>query len=614
MIPACDFDTALGSSTRGWQSSCDLKFGTSVGAVGFRKFPNPRFDREKWLAQTQKSGGIDLGDASLEPPFRFGISCASCHASFDPVNPPKNVNKPNWFNINTTIGNQYLMISQIFASGFAKNSLEYQTFAHSRPGTVDTSVFPNDQIHNPGTMNPIMNLGKRPVFNELVETWRRTQTCTDTSRPSAVMGQPRLACTCNESGTRCYEKSKHMDTVFHELKGGEDSTGVINSILRVYLNIGTCSETCWLNHLTDLHVLDKSARNYGETPVDIGQCRRDCSNFRALEDRVELERDFLVSAEPRDLVKAMQFQTEKQLEDYIEGGRGFGEGSVRRGEKVYTQNCAGCHSSVPEAERGNYLSTDNQGRRRDWLGSDERIKNSSIGTFDCRARHTNHLKNHIWSPYSSDNVKAQGLGFYRAPSLLSSWAFAPFLHNNALGPAETFDPSVMGRLKLFEASMQSLLHPELREHKILLTTDEVRIPLVSLSGNIDIVIPKGVRVARLGSFRHKDFFNDLIIAVGDRLPWKTNGKSTLPVANTNSTTTRAKEMSKALAVSDIFSQILFELTQSTRHEIRLDEARLEKLGEIYSNCSDTIEDQGHVFGNQLSEGDKKDLTAFMETL
>ncbi|WP_291997301.1 hypothetical protein [Candidatus Accumulibacter sp. ACC012] len=25
-------------------SACDLKFGTSTGALGIRKFPNPRFD------------------------------------------------------------------------------------------------------------------------------------------------------------------------------------------------------------------------------------------------------------------------------------------------------------------------------------------------------------------------------------------------------------------------------------------------------------------------------------------------------------------------------------------------------------------------------------------
>jgi len=54
--PACDLqDAALdrsdphaanGKDQR--QSPCDLKFGTSTGALGFRKFPNPRFDAAAW--------------------------------------------------------------------------------------------------------------------------------------------------------------------------------------------------------------------------------------------------------------------------------------------------------------------------------------------------------------------------------------------------------------------------------------------------------------------------------------------------------------------------------------------------------------------------------------
>ena len=36
------------------QSACDLKFGTSTGALGLRKFPNPRFDAQKWK---QVNGG-----------------------------------------------------------------------------------------------------------------------------------------------------------------------------------------------------------------------------------------------------------------------------------------------------------------------------------------------------------------------------------------------------------------------------------------------------------------------------------------------------------------------------------------------------------------------------
>ncbi len=56
--PACDFKDAPldAKDVHGKEgkvdqrhSSCDLAFGTSTGALGVRKFPNPRFDKEKWV-------------------------------------------------------------------------------------------------------------------------------------------------------------------------------------------------------------------------------------------------------------------------------------------------------------------------------------------------------------------------------------------------------------------------------------------------------------------------------------------------------------------------------------------------------------------------------------
>ena len=43
-----------------------------------------------------------------------------------------------------------------------ESSLEWQIFAHARPGTVDTSAVPNDQVSNPGTMNALINLRAAP--------------------------------------------------------------------------------------------------------------------------------------------------------------------------------------------------------------------------------------------------------------------------------------------------------------------------------------------------------------------------------------------------------------------------------------------------------------------
>lgn len=630
--PACDMPSIDGKQM---QSACDLKFGTSAGAVGFRKFPNPRFDRAKWEAV--KGNSIDnwdgysksITDMSLEPPFRIGISCAMCHISFDPVRPPADPNHPTWMNLSATAGSQYLYIAHVFGSGFAKDTLERQAFTNSRPGVVDTSAFPNDQVHNPGTANAIINFTKRPTFTETVNTWRRVSEC--------PAGSNEDSCTCNPQGSRCYQKATLAQPVLHVLKGGEDSVGEDNAVMRVYVNIGACAEQCWMNHLTDIRVFDKSTRNYGQTPFDIGQCRRDCPGFRALEDRVEMERNFLLAANSFDLYKAKNFSTADELIPYIENERKFGEGSVARGRQVYAQSCARCHSSQKDSlDNRDFLARDPKGKRIDWLSNEERINADEVGTFECRSQHSNHQKGHVWEAYGSEDYQAlgpvrnlqneakDGRGRYRPISLLSVWAFAPFMHNNAVGPevcaasaqeyslnvegvssCTKFDPSVEGRLTLFERSMDDLLHPEKRGKKRTLTSADMRIPLGPrlLDGNkknhgFTLVIPKGISVARIGSFRHRDFISDMGAAISNQLT----------MGNTSATPAQKK------MAMEVIKQMVADLRKSKNHDLVLNEALLRKLGGAYSNCTDEFEDKGHNFGSELPEQSKKDLTAFMETL
>ena len=147
-------------------------------------------------------------------------------------------------------------------------------------------------------MNAILNFDKRPLFaNEKVNKWRSVGSC--------AAGASEQSCWCEpgKSG-KCWEKSLKAESVNHILKGGEDSIGIQEAVQRVYFNIGSCSEACWVNHLTDLKQVDPNQRNFGQTAFDIGQCRRDCPNFRAIEDRLPDIVSFLVSQRPPDLYKA----------------------------------------------------------------------------------------------------------------------------------------------------------------------------------------------------------------------------------------------------------------------------------------------------------------------
>src|SRR5262249_53309645 len=151
-------------------------------------------------------------------------------------------------------------------------------------------------------------------------------------------------------------------------------------------------------------------------------------------------------------------------------------------------------------------------RRKDFLSNENPIELRVVGTFAGRARHSNHMPSRVWAEYAAlglrdakvdpdikQGVKGRGRGFYRPPSLLSVWAYAPFMHNNAIGPEVCgkpankntdfysspyvdqndkplanappclpFDPSVEGRYQLFKLSMEQLLYPDKRPRKVTL--------------------------------------------------------------------------------------------------------------------------------------------------
>ena len=663
--PGCDFKDPDGLGNK--QNPCDLEFGTSTGALGFRKFPNPRFDAAKW----RKVNGGQLGtwegyarrvptapgstmmvshlaDGSIEPPFLIGMACSACHVSFNPANPPQDPAFPEWENLKLLVGNQYIRSSEIMASGMPTDSPEWQLFSHERPGTVDTSAIPNDIVHNPGTMNAIINFTQRPTFaNEKVMKWRKTGSC--------PAGADVTACWCEPGKPgKCWERSLEEEAVPHVLKGGEDSVGLNEAIQRVYFNIGSCSEECWLNHLTDLRQLDPQARNFGQTPFDIGQCRRDCAGFRAIEDRLDFIASFFLSAQPTDLYQARKLDDRGDLVEQLETE--FGKGSVARGRAVFATNCARCHSSQPGpfTDATDFLA-EKSGHRIDWMGSDKATPVSEVGTYRCRSLHSNHMKGHVWEEYGSEtyrerpgdpniqDVSGGGRGYYRNVSLINVWAYAPFMHNNAIGPEVcgkpgipgtdlyrspyvergsykraanapacwAYDPSVEGRYKLFKASMEELLTPpEQRAPKVSLLDNDIRIELGlrtfrhRKARTFKVSVPAGLPAGRLVSLNFKPFVVDMVRADHDRANLKR--ELTASLGSEKAANERIRWLNQVRR--RILKNALFT------HSLRLDPEDATALFKMYDTCTADIENEGHPFGSSLSAEDKKALTAFLATL
>lgn len=700
-LDADDPHTARGTLDQR-QSSCDLAFGTSTGALGFRKFPNPRFDAARWRALNGSLATWDgisstlvaktgvpsdarvsrLADASYEPPFLIGMTCGACHVAFDPAHPPKDPAHPEWIDIRGLVGNQYSHITEILGSGMPTSSLEWQMFAHPRPGVTDTSAVSHDQVNNPGTINAIINLSQRPTFSgEAITKWRKTTSCAADAHEDRCWCEPARNGKCWQRETRSDDvTSVHvggvavsLPGVHHMLKGGEDSIGAREAIQRVYLNIGSCAEQCWANHLSDPRQLDPDSRGFGQTPVAIGACRRDCPSFRAIEDRLGNVLDFLFSAESdaTDLYVARDHErvakaraegrpaparyTRNDLVRDLEAE--FGRGAVARGRAVFAQRCARCHSSIAESGAGPFTSRDfdavasghPRALRADFLGNDEVVPATEVGTFRCRALHSNNMAGHLYMEYASDAVRArpivpdiperdelknEGRGYYRNPSLVNLWATAPFMHNNAVGPelcgkpanarndffrpryvdaegrllAEQpacvrYDPSVEGRFALYKRSMHELLYPNARGTKATLTSEPVIADVgvrnwnghdeQALAGPGRVTLPAAIPAGWLNGLAHKTLIEDLYLAEHDPRMLERAGKGeAIP------------------ALRAIAERLLADPRRFA--ELFTDDRAL--VLDRYETCTETIENQGHRFGEDLPEADKNALTAFLATM
>jgi hypothetical protein len=207
------------------------------------------------------------------------------------------------------------------------------------------------------------------------------------------------------------------------------------------------------------------------------------------------------------------------------------------------------------------------------------------------------------------------------------------MHNNAIGPeicggvpdehytspyvdeaghplpdppgCRRFDPSVEGRFSLFKASMHELLYPQTRIPKVTRFDRPVTItlPLAVRNGNevryaaATIVFPPGTPSSRIGNFRHKEFANDVLLAQVD--PAKLREKYGARYGSRNGEPI-------AVAIEDAARTLL-------DNPARLLEVGGE-LRALYSNSLALRENDGHRFGEDLSDTDKNALIAFLATL
>jgi hypothetical protein len=564
-------------------------YGKASGVLGFRLFPNPEFNaeaRKNWDGARFMSDPAYYNNNRLVRPYRVGVACGACHIAPHPTNPPADPENPAWENLASAIGNQYIREGKVFGPNVTKGGLFYEMLQAQPPGTSDTSRIATDHINNPNAINPIFLLGER----------------------ERIAVSEKLA-----GGTLALPGTKEeMPGVAHILKDGADSIGIPGATIRVFVNIGMFSEYWLTRHNRMLGLVPQK-------PFEIAYAREHSIFWLATEERLANIAAFFRKLQPYHLENAPGGR-ERITRD---------EAVMSRGKIVFSESCAGCHSSkqppapiqaqTAEAKewfRAEVMKADFL--ENNFLSNEKRYPVSEIKTNSARALGTNAKAGHVWDNFSSQTYKEispvnelelynpfeesnpikfrpkdhdTGPGYYRTPSLISLWSSAPFFHNNMLGQF-TGDPSVDGRLRAFDDAAQKLLWPEKRLGKASIWRTENECGLHVRKEYLPELLAKHANA--------EGYVNLEKIPVGTPINL---------IANLQPNPGQAVELLVKIQKTLLAIKVGNLSGEAANAEWRKIVPDLLAA----NNAPDFIEDEGHYFGTDLPDSDKQALIEFLRT-
>jgi len=637
-------------------------YGYPTGIVGLRLFPNPDFNdgaAAKWDAKRYYEDKDYYERKELVRPYRVGMSCGFCHVGPNPVKPPDDPENPKWENLSSNVGAQYFWVDRIFSWEHDPSNYMYQLLHTSRPGSLDTSLVSTDYINNPRSMNAVYQLGPRLA---VARRWGK-----ETLTGGGLHNRQFNDYVQDGPLTKFFEKPGTVWTP-RVLKDGADSVGALGALNRVYLNIGLYSEE-WLRHFNPL------AGGKAITPIEISVARKNSAYWLATEAQTPaMALFFLKTTGPHRLKDAP-------------GGAAYlskDQTLLRRGKIAFAERCARCHSSKaptpapgldPEGCAGpGYLAcwdrywawtkTDEYKQQMrqivlaedfledNLLSTDVRVPVTLLETNACSPLATNAIGGNIWDNFSSQSYKdlpsvgtitvhdpftgepqpyqmpAGGRGYTRPASLVSVWSTAPYLLNNSIGTFEP-SPSVEGRMRSFQDSIEKLLWPEKREKDPVLG-DKVPGVIDRTTVRSFVRVPGGYlpEVLRpLAGWSHRYFpwiFGDGGIVIGP-IP---AGTPVGLLSNLEVLPDGANAVQRAEHVTTKLLPLLHELLRDLRklgpaasdEEARRAFTPLVPRLLALSKCKDFVVNRGHYFGTDLSkrepglsDEDKRALIEFLKT-
>ncbi len=605
------------------------------------------------------------------------MSCGFCHIGPSPIHPPADPEHPAYANLSSSVGAQYMWVDRLFIYKANKpegqRNFMYQLTHTYRPGTMDTSLVSTDGINNPRTMNAIYAFAARMEMAQKIGHEHLANGELDNRQLNDFIAEGPL--------TTFWSKDTATVATPHVLKDGADSVGLLGALNRVYLNIGLFSEE-WLLHFNPI-VGGKTI-----TPIPIATSKSNSVYWQATElGTPATALFFLKAAQPDNLKDAP-------------GGAAFltaDAATLAHGKDVFADTCARCHSSkgpplpptfdrtgcdgagyvdcfhrywswtqtdefkkqmraivaAPDFLAGNYLSTD------------ARVPVTLLRTNICSPLATNAIAGNIWDNFSSETYKhlpsvgtvtlydpfdgepmpyampAGGRGFTRVPTLVSVWSTAPFLLNNSVGDFSG-DPSVAGRMKVFDQSIDMMLWPERRRHDDVLG-DKVPGVIDRTTQRSSITIPTGFvpeplrplqdRIHRTFPFLGDDAGGVVLGPIPQGVPVGLLANTKLR-AESDDVGDRARQIA---GVGDLLLRLKLDLLtlppDASDEQLRATFANVAKPLMALSKCPDFVVNRGHYFGTtafnrqdglsaderswgrepELTDDDRRALIAFVKT-
>lgn len=462
-------------------------------------------------------GGRVAADPDLVRPFRVSMSCGFCHVGPHPLNPPPDPENPGWEHMSSTIGNQYWTPPTLFTNLAKENTLFYQFLASQQPGTVDASLVSTDHINNANTIMAVFDLNARlerallnppeaqsevNLYFPGVEDGGRKVTPRHTPRvlldgADSIGVFAALSRVYFNIGTFPEEWARCHNPIlgFTPQRPFPVKTAEANSAFwragdryRIPYMVEFFTHRSAKDGRSIVAPMKLAATSQGrpvlaqeaeQAAAGRGVFLRNCAVCHSSKQPqgfgLDFRDDWRAAAPPgptdAHLVMPRRFE---EWEDFraSEAFRTYGNlieqlaGSAQAGTDAFLED--------------NYLSTD------------IRVPITLVGTNSARAVATNAMRGQVWDNFSSEDYKnlpavggvrffnpfsdepldrwnnndtyhppGGGPGYYRPASLISLWATAPFLHNNALGLFNR-DPSISGRLAAFDDGIDKLLNDALR--------------------------------------------------------------------------------------------------------------------------------------------------------